>query len=220
MVEISNVKVYDLEESIVACRNAMRLQPSILYNGNPPEDQYLPEYYTARREDWEKSLERAKKLCKSPSNSGHANFLTGIRVSFDIKYPNYISPEMQRYHFFDIVTSSSKMHTLTKMAGDPTRYNKYVTQETLDQMKRLQDTYNTAVELGTLDDQYEAFMKLVSNCPQGIELFMRVSTNYMQLRNIYAQRKHHKLKEDWGAVCDMIRSLPYAEDFLLIDQEK
>lgn len=212
MVEISNVCVYDLKPSIMACRNAMRLKPVKGYPGVIESD-------TEILADWEASLERAKKLCKSPSNSGHANFLTGIRVSFDIKYPNYISPEMQRYHFFDIVTSSSKMHTLTKMAGDPTRYNKYVTEETLDQMKRLQDEYNHACETGTPEDQYEAFMQLVSNCPQGIELFMRVSTNYMQLRNIYAQRKHHKLKEDWGAVCRMIESLPYAKEFLTVSNE-
>ena len=199
MVEISNVKVYDLHESVVACRNAMRLKPST-------------------GEDFGESLQRAIKLCKSPSNSGHANFLTGIRVSFDIKYPNYISPEMQRYHWFDIVTSSSKMHTLTKMAGDASRYNKYVTKETLDQMKKLQDSYNEAVETGTPEDQYEAFMRLVSNCPQGIELFMRISTNYMQLKTIYQQRKNHKLKEDWGAVCNMIRNLPYAREFIIGDE--
>lgn len=214
MVEISNVRVYDLRESIIACRNAMRLEPSNYFS--VPEGMF---YTDDQVQDWNASLERAIKLCKAPSNSGHANFLTGIRVSFDIKYPNYISPEMQRYHWFDIVTSSSKMHTLVKMADDPSRYNKYVTKETLDQMKRLQDSYNMACETGTSEDQYEAFMMLVSNCPQGIELFMRVSTNYMQLRNIYAQRRHHKLKEDWGAFCDMIEKLPYAKEFLLVDQE-
>lgn len=212
MVEISNVKVYDLEESIIACRNAMRLEPSKYFTKNGVVDY-------KESEDWEKSLERAKKLCKAPSNSGHANFLTGIRVSFDIKYPNYISPEMQRYHWFDIVTSSSKMHTLTKMADDPTRYNKYVKPEALALMRDLMQNYNMACETGTAEDQYEAFMQLVSNCPQGIELFMRVSTNYMQLRTIYAQRKNHKLKEDWGAVCKMIESLPYAKEFLLDSQE-
>lgn len=203
MVEISNLKVYDLNESIIACRNAMRLKPATAIG-----------YGTDGEEEFQKSLERAIKLAKAPSNSGHANFLTGIRVSFDIKYPNYISPEMQRYHWYDIVTSSSKMHTLTKMADDPTRYNKYVTEKTLKQMKELQESYNMAAETGTADDQYEAFMRLISNCPQGIELFMRVSTNYMQLRNIYAQRKHHKLKEDWGAFCKMIEELPYAKEFL------
>lgn len=197
MVEISNVQVYDLYESVIACRNAMRLKPS--------------DY---DMDDFSDSFERAKKLAASPTHSGHPNFLTGIRVSFDIKYPNYISPEMQRYHWFDIVTSSSKMHTLVKMADDPTRYNKYVTKETLDQMRRLQESYNMACETGTAEDQYEAFMMLVSNCPQGIELFMRVSTNYMQLRTIYEQRHNHKLKEDWGAICDMIRSLPHSKELI------
>ena len=27
MVEVTNVKVYDLKESVIACRNAMRLTP-------------------------------------------------------------------------------------------------------------------------------------------------------------------------------------------------
>ena len=196
MVEISNIKVYDLEESVIACRNAMRLEPSI-------------------GDDFDKSLERAIKLAECPSNSGHCNFLTGIRVSFDIKYPNYISPELQRYHFFDIVTSSSKMHTLTKMADDSTKYNKYVSPVILDYIRVLMHDYNNAQ---TEEEKYKAFMRLVSNCPQGIELFMRASTNYMQLRTMYAQRKHHKLKEDWGAICQMIENLPYAKEFLLCKQ--
>ena len=195
MLEISNVKIYDLQESIIACRNAMRTNPSDYSN-----------------EDFEKSLERAIKLAQAPSNSGHANFLTGIRVNFDIKYPNYISPELQRYHFLDIITSSSKMHTLTKMADDSTKYNKYVNQISLDNMKSLMEQYNNAINE---EEKYIAFMQLISNCPQGIELFMRVSTNYMQLRNIYAQRKNHKLKEDWGAFCKFIKDLPYAKEFLI-----
>lgn len=197
MLKVSNVKVYDLKESIIACRNSMRVLP--------------PEY---TEEEFEKSLERAKKLAKAPSNSGEANFLTGIRVSFDLVYPNYISPELQRYHFFDIVTSSSKMHKLTVMAGNRESYNKYVERDAILLMKLLVSEYNEALRVGTKEEQYHQFMKLVSNCPQGIELFMRCSTNYMQLRNIYHQRKHHKLAEDWGAFCDMIRSLPYSKELI------
>ena len=85
MLEIKNVKVYDLEESVIACRNAMRLD--------------MPEY---TEEEFEKSLPRAIQLANTPSGSGHQNFLKGIRVSFDIKYPNYISPELQRYNWIDI----------------------------------------------------------------------------------------------------------------------
>ena len=146
-------------------------------------------------------------MANSPAGSGHQTFLSGIRVSFDLIYPNYISPELQRYHWVDIVTSSSKMHRLVKMDMDKC-FNKYVTQESIEQMKELVELYNNA-------PTYENFMLLVSNCPQGIELFMRVSTNYLQLRTIYKQRKNHKLREDWGAFCNWIETLPYAKELII-----
>lgn len=189
MVEIKNVKIYELEESVIACRNAIRTE--------------MPEY---TQEEFQKSLERAIKLAKMPSNSGHANFLTGIRVAFDIKYPNYFTPELQRYHFIDIVTSSSKMHRLVKMNMDMC-FTKYVKKQSIDLMKQLVNEYNE-------NPCYETFIVALNNCPLGIELFMRCNTNYMQLRNLYHQRKNHKLKEDWGAFCKMIEELPYFEEFI------
>lgn len=196
MLEISNVRVYDLMESVIACRNAMRITP--------------PEY---TQEEFEKSLPRAIQLANTPNGSGHQNFLKGIRVSFDIKYPNYISPELQRYNFVDIVTSSSKMHKLVNMDMDYC-FNKYVTEQSKQQMKDLIKQYNQ-------DKSYESFMKVISNCPQGIELFMRCSTNFLQLRNIVRQRKHHKLKEDWGiGFCqEFVKKLPYAKELIIGEKQ-
>ncbi|WP_373123602.1 hypothetical protein [Bacteroides caccae] len=195
-MNVTNVRVYDLKESVIACRNAMRLVP--------------PEYTD---EEFEKSLERAKKLCQASTGEVrcHANFRTGIRVSFDIEYPNYISPEMQRYHWYDIVTSSSKMHRLMQMDFDKC-CNKWVTEETKLQMKRLISEYNN-------DKSEDNFMKVLSNCPQGVMLFMRVSTNYEQLRTIYLQRKSHKLPE-WRSFCKWIENLPYANEFIICKQSE
>ena len=190
MLQIDNWKVYDLKESVIACRNAMRITPAQITD-----------------EEFNASMPRAIILANSPSGSGHQTFLSGIRVSFDIKYPNYISPELQRYHWIDIVSSSSKMHRLSSMDMD-TCFNKYVTDESKEQMKRLVKKYNET-------KSYEDFMVILSNCPQGIELFMRVSTNYLQLRTLYRQRKTHKLKEDWGEVCEFIEKLPYANEFII-----
>ena len=196
MTTISNVKVYDLKESVIACRNALRTE--------------MPEY---TEEEFEKSLPRAIQLANSPNSSGHQTFLSGIRVSFDIKYPNYISPELQRYHWIDIVTSSSKMHCLSKMDMDSC-FNEYVSEESKEQMKKLVDRYNET-------KSYEDFMRLISNCPQGIELFMRVSTNYLQLKNIYHQRKNHRLKDDWqiGFCRNFIEKLPYAKELIICEKE-
>lgn len=202
MVEITNVKVYDLTESVIASRNAMRL--------TPPE-------YTA--EEFEESLKRAMVLAKAGGGSGHSNFRKGIRVSFDIKYPNYFTPELQRYSFMDIVTSSSKMHRLVKMDMDAC-FNKYVTQEAKEMMKRYIAEYNLVAETGDKDAIYRAFMKVISNCPLGVELFMRCSTNYEQLATIYKQRRAHKLAEDWGAFIQFIKDLPYSKELIRIGIDK
>lgn len=193
-MNVTNVRVYDLKESVIACRNAMRLVP--------------PEYTD---EEFEKSFERAKKLCQASTGEVrcHANFRTGIRVSFDIEYPNYISPEMQRYHWYDIVTSSSKMHRLVQMDFDKC-CNKWVTEETKWQMKQLISEYNN-------DKSEDNFMRVLSNCPQGVMLFMRVSTNYEQLRTIYLQRKSHRLPE-WRSFCKWIKTLPYANELIICKQ--
>lgn len=192
MLEVKNHKVYDLKESVIACRNAMRTE--------------MPEY---TEEEFTESLERAKKLAKCGGGSGHSSFRKGIRVSFDLKYPNYISPELQRYHFFDIVCSSSKMHRLVQMDMDAC-FNKYVCIGAKEMMKELIARYNK-------DKTYENFMRVLSNCPQGIELFMRCSTNYEQLATIYRQRKNHRLSEDWGAFCNWIETLPYAKELIICE---
>ena len=185
MVHIDNWVVYDLKESVIAARNAMRLTP--------------PEYTD---EEFEASLSRAAKLARLGGGSGHSNFRKGIRVSFDIKYPNYFSPELQRYGFVDIVCSSSKMHKLTSMNMDCC-FNEYVTEDSKSQMKNLIQIYN-------YDKSHENFMKVLSNCPLGVELFMRCSTNYEQLATIYRQRKNHRLTE-WHDFCNWIKSLPFAD---------
>ena len=209
MLEITNIKVYDLKESVIASGNAMRLEPV---------------EYTD--EEFNKGIKRMKKLVQASKTTDvhcHDNALTGIRVSFDIKYPQYWSMEFQRYHFADIVTSSSKMHRLLKMNIDEA-CNEYVTQETKDNLKAYIKDYNDTVSLyehsvnmeSARNAVYKAWMKVISNCPMGLELFMRVSTNYKQLQTIYHQRKNHKLKE-WHTFCKMIESLPYFKELILAE---
>ncbi len=225
MVKITNVKVYDLRESVIACRNAFRTEQV---------------KYTDK--EFEQSLPRAIQLANTPSGSGHSNFLKGIRVSFDIKYPNYFSPELQRYNFVDIVSSSSKMHRLMEMDLDMA-CNEWVPQYFIDGMKKLVNKYKAIKCLDNNDyvpqtftlrngkvkvaknkkmALYYAFMECINACPQGIELFMRCSTNYLQLRTIYKQRLHHKLIDDWGVgFCqDFIEKLPYFNEFISGNYEK
>lgn len=225
MTEIKAVKVYELEESIIASGLAMKTEP---YNYNLESSLNL-----------DKHINRCKRLVKASKDTDvhcHDNFLTGIRVSFDIKYPQYLSPEMQRYHFFDIVTSMSKMHRLSKMELKRC-CTKYTPPEIIRVAQLHIDAYNsiladesiTTYKYWTIDKNidkcvrvegrenvlYAAFMVMLNAIPLGLELWMRVSTNYKQLQTIYYQRRHHRLKEDWGAVIKMIEELPYFTELIL-----
>lgn len=220
MLRISNWKVSDLKESVIASGNAMRLEPC---------------EYT--EEEFHSGLVRMVNLVKHAKTSGincHKNALCGIRVAFDVVYPQYWSMEFQRYHFADIVTSSSKMHRLSKM--DVRRVsNKYVTDKTVKELEDHIEHYNYLIRHPKCDEFkyvdpitgekivikgrdeaiYTARMFMISNCPMGLELFMRVNTNYLQLATIYHQRKNHPLKEDWGEFCKWVEQLPYAKELII-----
>lgn len=214
-MEITNVKVYDLKESVIACRNAMRLTP--------------PEYTD---QEFEEGLKRAKKLVVAGGGSGHTSFRKGIRVCFDMKYTQYITKQLQRYHWFDYISSSSMMHRLTAMDIDKS-CSKYVDESSIELLKKEVELYNRlkddkissytfklrndeVIEANTHSDVlYYQYMRCIQNCPMGFELFTRVSTNYEQLATIYRQRKGHKLKEDYKVLLDFIESLPYASDLII-----
>lgn len=230
MTNVLNVKVYDLKESVIASGNAMRLEP-VLYTD----------------EEFEKGIERCAKLAKMGGGSGHTNFRKGIRVSFDLVYTQYITKQLQRYSFFDYVSSSSLMHRITKMDFRKCT-TKYVATIEKQLMVMLVDMYNVIqakdninqsvvdaykVFLTKLYDEedlqdidninssnilYDCYMRIINCCPMGTELFVRVSTNYEQLATIYKQRKNHKLKEDWSPIINMIKNLPYAKELIICNE--
>lgn len=188
MLEIRYISVSGLERAVMASGNPMRISA-------------IDTTITPTTSDWE----RAYKLGKVTSGSGHDNFLTGITVVFDVKYPQYWSMEFQRYHFAQIVSSTSKMHRLVATAKTKNfkkQFNKYVDIEAIERIEYYIRQYEDT------DEKYYYFMKALSNLPMGYELWMTVTTNYAQLKTIYNQRKGHKLREDWGVFCDMILSLP------------
>jgi len=212
MLEVKNYEVYGLERAVIA-------------SGLPMVTDKEPTL----------STKRAMSLGCAQAGSGHDSFLKGITVVARIKYPLYISKQLQRYHFLDIVSSQSTMHRITKMDLDNC-FNEYTSKAIIDIVKAEVDIYNwmidNEVECIYLDenevfrttipdngkfepyDRYKVFMRIISNCPCGLEMEMEIVTNYLQLKTIYSQRKHHKLKEDWGSFCDWIKGLPLLCDIL------
>ena len=197
MIEFSNMVVYGLEESIIA--SGLPMIKEILYS------------YETNTEVKNSDFKRAISLGSVKSGTGHDNFLKGIVVQFDLKYPQYFTPQLQRYSFVDIVSSQSKMHKLCKM-DIKSNCNKYVSNKIIKILEGYIKEYNNSK---LKEEKYETFMKVISNTPLGFELTMRISTNYLQLKTIYNQRKNHKLKEDWGEFCNKIETLPHFKDLCL-----
>lgn len=198
MLKLENTEVYGLERAIIASGLSFRSAPKI----------------DLTREITDKDWKRGKNLGNAESGQGHDGYLKGIVVQVDITYPQYWTKQAQRYHFFEICMSSSAMHMLCKNAALPfeefrKQYNEYVDD---DIIKRVQEYARQFNECTDEKKKYELFMKMQSNNPLGYELTMSVTTNYLQLKTMYNQRKHHRLKEDWGAFCDWCDTLPHFKD--------
>jgi len=153
----------------------------------------------------------AVKLAKQKPCSGHDSFLKGITVNFLLTAPHYFIIEMQRYHFLDIVMSTSKMHSLKDWGFIISNMTGEIDENILGIIHELWDDYaNSAV---SEKEKERRFRYLLNNLPLGMMLKMYITTNYLQLKNIYYQRKNHKLAE-WRMFCDWIKSLPLLDEVL------
>jgi hypothetical protein len=156
----------------------------------------------------EQVMKRAKKLGKAKQGSGHDSFLKGIIVNFDISMNHLMMPQFMRYHFQDTVTSQSKMHRLLTMDLYK-QCDEYVDHKILQRLEMYRVLYNQSTKK---EDKDYYWRILVSSSPLGLKLTSRVTTNYLQLKSMYMQRKNHKLKE-WREFCEWILTLPHFSEF-------
>lgn len=198
-MKIKNANVYGLNESIIRSGYPMQI--------GEPEDfqpfEGIDSIVLPNGDD----IKRINKLANTPSGSGHDNFLKGIIVQFDLQYPEYFSPQLQRYHWIDIISSQSKMHKITsrKLTSDDfTEHTNIVFISTINVMIK---NYNKESDIIT---KSKIFNEIISSLPSGYLKWMGISTNYLQLKTIYNQRKNHKLSE-WKEFCNWIKTLPMSE---------
>ena len=191
-MQIKNVKVYGLEESIIKSGYPMQIgEPFDIDEGQVSS---------------ENAQFRAKRLAKTPIGSGHNNYLKGIIVQFDLKYPEYFSPQLQRYHWIDIISSQSKMHKITNRELTKNDFTKETSITFIEVINDLIIDYKE-------NPNEDLFREILSNLPSGYMKWMGISTNYLQLKTIYSQRRTHKLNE-WKIFCNWIETLAFAKDLI------
>lgn len=197
MKPISNIKVYDLEESMRAAGYPMRTDL----------DETL---------DFTKDWGRAQRLTKaSRFNAAHAQFLTGIVVNFDLTFSNKAWIEAERYRFLNFVSSQSTMHCITKF-GLRKQCNEYVDERIITIVQEYIDLYNslTAQDEETIEFKKNLYLKILYNLPSGFQLTARMTTNYRCLLNIYNQRHDHRLPE-WREFCNqLLKELPFFKELV------
>ena len=197
MKPISNIKVYDLEESMRAAGYPMRTD----LNEAP---------------DFTKDWDRAQRLTKaSKFNAAHAQFLTGIVVNFDLTFSNKAWVEAERYRFLNFVSSQSTMHCITKF-GLRAQCNKYVDERIITIVQEYIDLYNslTAQDEETIEFKKNLYLKILYNLPSGFQLTARMTTNYRCLLNIYNQRHDHRLPEWREFYNQLLEELPFFRELV------
>lgn len=212
-MKIENVKVYDLEESLAAARYPMIADLEAIDLGLEDEKAH--------------SLERGAQLAHA-KGGGHDQFLTGIRIAFDLTFSNKAWVEAERYRFLEFVSSQSTMHRIAKFDLSK-QYNEYVDKRVIEIMEEKLDDYNNLIKIikNTPKDEKillenlenlrkQKYLELLYTNPAGFELTARLTTNYRCLKNIYQQRKNHRLPE-WRKFCEWIETLPYAKELICVD---
>ena len=162
----------------------------------------------------------------------HAKFMRQIMVWVDITAPLYWWKEFDTYKVGTVANSTSTMH---KLAAAPITkemfefdepwlvINKYTithggecetvfddyTDDIVDMCENLRLKYKE-----TNDRAY--WRALVQILPNAFLQKRTVSLSYANLRNIYFQRRNHKLKE-WHQFCDWVATLPYAKELIMLE---
>ena len=204
MKPITNIKIYDLPETLVASGYAMiEGYSEEAVKGEVAQIllDHMDDNLTENRH-----YKRAMKLTKAPLNSGHVSWAKGVVVSMDITFTNKAWIELQRYHFIDIITSMSTMHRISKFELEEA-FNEYTDPIIIYHLKYLQKEYNE-------NPTKENYLKLLYSTPSGLQMTGRVTTNYLQLMNIYQQRRTHRLPE-WRYFCQqLLEELPLFYELL------
>ena len=210
---VSNIRIYDLDECFHASGYPMRTST---------------EWEEAR----ESELKRGVNLSQAADWQGaHDQFLTGIRVSFDLTFTNKAWVEAERYRFLEFVSSQSTMHRITKF-DLRNQYNEYVDPRIIEIMEEKVAQHNkllTELAQTPTDDEYnrerlknlitQKYLEILYSNPAGFMLTARLTTNYRCLKNIWRQRRNHRLPE-WRAFCKWIETLPYAKELICYEEKE
>ena len=163
-------------------------------------------------------LDLAKRLARAGSD--HRKYLRQIFVTVDITAPLYWWKEFDTYKVGTVANSCSTMHKIhTKPFGREDFSCDRLDEAGLAVLDAL-IAYLEAerVKFCENKENRQPWHNMIQLLPSSYNQMRTVTMNYENLINMYYARKSHKLAE-WHTMCDWIKSLPYAEELILIKEK-
>ena len=209
MIKIERVSVMNLENAIRGARNPM--------NSWAKGDSYYDDdgNYVLGPND----IDLASRLAHAGTD--HRKFVRQIFVSVDITAPLYWWKEFDTYKVGTVANSCSTMHKIHAKAFEREDFS----------CDRLDEGGLAALDalVAYLEGEREKFCadktnkqawhNMIQLLPSSYNQMRTVTLNYECLINMYYARKSHKLAE-WHTLCDWIKSLPYANELILVKDDK
>lgn len=219
-MKFENTEVWGFEHSLRGMRNPL--------NSHIKSDSY---YDNDNYVIGENDFGLAQRLIKAGNE--HRKFMRQIFVSVDITAPLYWWKEFDTYKVGTIANSTSTMHKLAttpitldcfeiddydrnlSLADNPEDDNELnhisaFEEDVIMVLENLRQKY-----LETKDKRY--WKELIRFLPESWLQKRTITMNYENIRNMYFQRKNHKLTEWSESFIKWVESLPYAEELIMYD---
>ena len=209
MIKVDKIEVFNFEGAFRGLRNPM--------NSWDKSDSYF-----GLNTIGPKDMELAQRMIGGGSEE--AKFLRQIFVSMDIEAPFFWWKEMDTYKVGTVANSCSTMHKLTseKITTSNFSFSKEIDFEELylNEMYDIIASYCEDLRLRYLETKDKKYWRaLIEILPEGWNQKRTWSANYQVLRNIYFQRRYHKL-EEWHQFCDIIEKLPYGKELICYEKKE
>ncbi len=219
-MKFENTEVWGFEHSLRGMRNPL--------NSHIKSDSY---YDNDNYVIGENDFGLAQRLIKAGNE--HRKFMRQIFVSVDITAPLYWWKEFDTYKVGTVANSTSTMHKLAttpitldcfeiddydrnlSLADNPKDDNELnhisaFEEDVIMVLENLRQKY-----LETKDKRY--WKELIRFLPESWLQKRTITMNYENIRNMYFQRKNHKLTEWSESFIKWVESLPYAEELIMYD---
>ena len=215
-MEFLNTEVWGFEHAMRGMRNPMN-------SWNKGDT-----YYNGALNAWvigPNDLKLAHTLLKGGGE--HSKYMRMIHVAVDVNMPRYWWSEADTYHF-NTKNSCSTMHKLLNN-NNPITLDLFITckedidwwEATVEKLESMRKEYKE-IQATTKDNiaMNRLLVRAKRILPEGFLQLRTWDTNYAELRNMYFQRRNHRLKEEWNdAFCKWVESLPYAKELIMYDGE-